>query len=250
MGAVVAKPNRRLALKRLRRRRMAKVVGGLAMLCVYGVLLSIVWAAAYAIVRPPMSTLAFMRALEGQQVRAEWRPLEDISPHLIYAVVASEDSLFCSHNGFDLDALKLAISDARNGKSLRGASTISQQTAKNAFLWNGGGYVRKAGEAWFTVWVEFFWSKRRILEIYLNLAEWGDGLFGAEAAAQARFGKSAADLTPREAALLAVVLPNPNTWRLDPPGDYVRQRAGVIQQRMRVVANDGLAGCVLDPRST
>jgi monofunctional biosynthetic peptidoglycan transglycosylase len=174
-------------------------------------------------------------------------PIEKISPQLVLAVIAAEDAQFCNHGGIDWDAVEKAREWNRKNpdRNRRGGSTISQQTAKNVFFWNGGGMPRKAGEAWMTYVIEAVWGKRRIMEMYLNVAEWGDGLFGAEAAAQARFGKSAAELTAREAALLAAVLPSPNKWRAVNPGPYVRKRAGSIQGRMRVVANEGYAACVL-----
>ncbi|MBY9066458.1 monofunctional biosynthetic peptidoglycan transglycosylase [Hyphomonas sp. WL0036] len=194
----------------------------------------------------PGTILMTQRAMQGEDVRRDWVSLDKISPRLVYAVIAAEDAKFCTHGGIDWDAIEQAREyNARNpGKRRRGGSTISQQTAKNVFFWNGGGMPRKAGEAWMTYVIETVWGKRRIMEMYLNVAEWGDGLFGAEAAAQARFGKSAADLTEREAALLAAVLPSPNKWSADNPGPYVRRRASSIQGRMRVVANEGYAACV------
>jgi len=205
---------------------------------------------AYALVlkaAPVPGTINMMtRAVEGETLRRKMVSIDDISPNLVLAVIAAEDTKFCEHNGIDKDAIEQAISDYRKGKGLRGASTITQQTAKNVFLWNGGGFARKAVEAWFATFIDGMWGKRRVMEAYLNVAEWGDGIFGAEAAAQARFGKSAADLTEREAALLAAVLPSPNKWRIDPPGPYVSQRAGTLQARMRVVRSEGLAACVLD----
>ena len=207
----------------------------------------------------PGTLLMTQRAMQGQEVERDWVSLDRISPRLVYAVIAAEDAKFCTHGGIDWDAIEQARDDnAKNpGKRRRGGSTISQQTAKNVFFWNGGGMPRKAGEAWMTYVIETVWGKRRIMEMYLNVAEWGDGLFGAEAAAQARFGKSAADLTEREAALLAAVLPSPNKWSADNPGPYVRRRASSIQGRMRVVANEGYAACVfgedapkLPPRET
>ena len=194
---------------------------------------------------PTLPTVTMMqRALSGEDVRREWARIEDISPHLVHAVIGAEDSRFCEHSGIDWEATREQL-DAPGGPS-RGASTVTQQTAKNVFLWNGGGYPRKAAEAWFALVGDAVWGKRRTLEIYLNVAEWGDGLFGAEAAAQTRFGKPASELTPREAALLAAVLPSPNRWRVDPPGPYVSKRAGTLQARARVVEGEGLAGCVLD----
>lgn len=194
----------------------------------------------------PGTILMSQRAGQGEEVRANWTPLDKISPRLVYAVIAAEDAKFCTHGGIDWDAVEAAREwNAKNpDRNRRGGSTISQQTAKNVFFWNGGGMARKAGEAWMTYVIEAVWGKRRIMEVYLNVAEWGDGLFGAEAAAQARFGKSAADLTEREAALLAAVLPSPNRWRAVNPGPYVQRRASSIQGRMRVVANEGYAACV------
>lgn len=192
----------------------------------------------------PPSILMGQRTLEGETVRREAVPLARISPHLVHAVIGAEDSRFCTHHGFDTEAIREALAGLRAGERRRGASTISQQTAKNVFLWNGGGWVRKGMEAWFTLLIEARWPKPRIIEAYLNIAEWGDGLFGAEAAAQARFGVSAADLTPHQAALLAAALPNPNSWRVDPPGPYVASRAASLQARAGVVRREGYAECV------
>lgn len=193
----------------------------------------------------PGSILMVQRALSGETVRRDWIPLNRISPNLVYAVIAAEDSGFCAHKGIDMKAIQKALEDRTKGQGLRGASTITQQTAKNAFLWNGGGFARKTVEAWFATLIDFSWGKRRVMEQYLNLAEWGDGLFGAEAAAQARFGTSALDLTERQAALLAAVLPSPNKWRVDPPGPYVLKRADTLQARMRVVKGEDLGACAL-----
>lgn len=195
--------------------------------------------------QPPLTANMAGSAINGQALKRDPVPLERISPNLVYAVIAAEDSKFCQHDGLDLDAIQKAIAERKAGGKLRGASTISQQTAKNVFLWNGGGFARKGLEAWMTLVIEHAWNKPRIMEVYLNVAEWGDGIYGAEAASQARFGKSAQDLSTREAALLAAVLPSPNKWRVDPPGQYVSGRASMLQKRMNVVKNDGLASCVL-----
>ncbi len=227
-----------------RLRRFARAAGLGIVALVVG---SIFWAGYYGAAPPPGTLLMAQRALSGQAVNHPWTPLEEISPHLVTAVVAAEDTRFCLHGGIDFDAIDQALEELKNGKRLRGASTISQQTAKNAFLWNGGGWLRKGGEAWMTVLIETLWPKRRIMEVYLNVAEWGDGAFGAEAAAQARFGKSAKHLTAHEAALLASVLPNPHKWRVDPPGPYVRKRSGTVRARMAQVRRDGLDACVLKP---
>jgi monofunctional biosynthetic peptidoglycan transglycosylase len=178
-------------------------------------------------------------AMKGVEVRSKWVDLKDMSPHLVRAVIASEDQNFCTHEGFDIKEIQKAMQAAENGGDLRGASTISQQTAKNVFLWNGGGWFRKGLEAYFTVVMEKMWSKPRIMETYLNVAEWGDGIYGAEQAAQERFGVSAKNLTPSQAAALAAVLPSPNRWKVDPVADgdgqtrrprYVRGRS--VRERL------------------
>jgi len=204
-----------------------------------------VYAVGLRFVPVPGTILMVQRMTEGETLRQHTVSLDAISPHLVRAVIAAEDTRFCQHRGIDAAALRKAIGEYRSGKGLRGASTITQQTAKNVFFWNGGGLVRKAGEAWMSTLIDITWGKPRVMTAYLNVAEWGDGLFGAEAAAQVRFGKSASDLTPSEAALLAAVLPNPNTWRLDPPGPYVRKRAATLRARMETVRRDGLDDCVL-----
>ena len=203
------------------------------------------YAFALKILPVPGTILMAQRALSGEDVKRDWARLEDISPHLVSAVIAGEDARFCQHDGIDWEAVQDAISDNQSRTRRRGGSTITQQTAKNVFLWNGGGFIRKVPETWLASFVDYVWGKKRVIEIYLNVAEWGDGLFGAEAAAQARFGKSAKDLSPREAALLAAVLPSPNKWRLDPPGEYVNGRARTLQARLYVVRNEGYADCVL-----
>jgi len=192
----------------------------------------------------PTTILMVQRGLGGEDVRRDWTRLDDISPYMAQAVMGGEDSRFCEHDGIDWAAIEQAFEENQEGGRRRGGSTITQQTAKNVFFWNGGGYVRKAGEAWFASLIDFTWGKRRVMEVYLNVAEWGDGIFGVEAAAQNRFGKSAKDLSQQEAALLAAVLPSPNKWRLDPPTDFVRGRAGTLRKRMAVIRNSNYASCV------
>ncbi len=194
---------------------------------------------------PPTINMAGM-AMKGIEVRSTWVDLKDISPHLVRAVIASEDQNFCTHDGFDIKEIQKAMQAAENGGDLRGASTISQQTAKNVFLWNGGGWFRKGLEAWFTANVEWMWSKPRIMETYLNVAEWGDGIYGVEQAAQERFDVSAKDLSPRQAAALAAVLPSPNRWKVT--GQYASGRRNTrIQSLMAMVKRDGLDTCVVGP---
>ncbi len=199
----------------------------------------------YRFVPPPVTLLMLERAAEGQTITRAWRPLTRISPRLSAAVIAAEDSGFCRHHGFDLRAMEAAAAhnEARPG-AIRGGSTISQQTAKNVFLWPGRDYVRKGLEAGFTVLEEALWGKRRILEVYLNVVEWGPGVFGAEAAAQHYFHRDAADLTPGEAARLAAILPSPLKWRPVRPGRYVRRRSARIGAGAEEVREDELDGCV------
>ncbi|BAI73049.1 monofunctional biosynthetic peptidoglycan transglycosylase [Azospirillum sp. B510] len=223
-------------MRRLLRWALIGVVGLVAV--------SLLWAALYRVVPPPVTPLMLIRAIGGSGLSRDWEPLDRISPALVEAVIASEDSGFCGHGGFDWAAIEDAFEENEDGKRLRGGSTISQQTAKNAFLWPDRSWARKGAEAWFTLLIEQLWSKRRILEVYLNIIEWDDGVYGAEAAARHHFGKSAAALTRREAALLAVVLPNPRDWSPTRPGPYVARRAGVIERRMALVRRDGLADCV------
>jgi monofunctional biosynthetic peptidoglycan transglycosylase len=209
------------------------------------VLAPVTWALAYLFFDPPSTVLMMQRVAEGQTIRRHPVPLNRMSPHIVRAVIAAEDANFCSHDGFDVDAIQDAMASNARGERTRGASTISQQTAKNLFLWPQRSWLRKAFETYFTALIEFMWPKRRIMEAYLNAAEWGDGNFGVEAAARARFGVSAADLTPLQAARLAAVLPSPNRWRADNPGPYVRRRAASIVERARVVRDERRAACVL-----
>jgi monofunctional biosynthetic peptidoglycan transglycosylase len=188
----------------------------------------------FAVVPVPPTPLMLVRAASGADMVRDWTPIESISPHLAAAVVAAEDTRFCSHHGFDLEALTAAWRGYRSsvrGRRLRGGSTISQQTVKNVFLWPDRSWARKALEAWLTIYAETIWSKRRMLEIYLNVAEWGDGVYGAEAAARKHFGKAARELIAPEAARLAAVLPNPRRWSPSAPGPYVAGRAATIGAR-------------------
>jgi len=172
-----------------------------------------------------------------------WRNYNQISAQLPLAVVASEDQRFPEHSGFDLQQIKKAMDEAQRGRRARGASTISQQVAKNLFLWNGHSWVRKGLEAWFTVLIETLWPKKRILEVYLNSAQFGYGIYGAEAAAQAFFRKPAARLTRDEAARLAAVLPNPVRMRADRPSGYVQRRQREIARQMAALGGTSyLAG--------
>jgi Cu+-exporting ATPase len=215
---------------------------------VIAVFIPVGWVVLYAVVPVPGTLLMLGRMLEGDGARYDWVSIRDVSPNLVRAVIASEDQSFCTHAGFAWDEIDAAVKRAeKTGRPVRGASTITQQTAKNAFLWPGRSYIRKGVEAYFTVLVEAFWSKRRIMEVYLNIAEWGPGVFGAEAAAQHWFKKPAKDLTVREAAALAAILPNPRRYKAAESGPYITGRTGVITRRAGGVRATGGASCVLKP---
>ena len=228
-------------------RHLIKIFGAILAIAL---IIPILWVLLYGIVEAPTTILMAQRAGQGESIAHRTMPLSRISPHLVRAVIAAEDARFCEHRGFDVQAIEKAVkynkrAQKRGSTKRRGASTISQQTAKNLFLWPQRSWVRKGLEVYFTFLIETIWPKRRIMEAYLNAAEWGDGAFGAEAAARTRFGKSAADLSAAEASRLAAVLPSPNKWNPVSPGPYVRGRARAIQARASVVRSSGLASCVL-----
>jgi monofunctional biosynthetic peptidoglycan transglycosylase len=184
-----------------------------------------------------MITRAIEHKLDGKEMVCshDWEPLENISTNMQKAVIASEDGNFLTHHGFDFDAIQKAMKDNEKGKKLKGGSTISQQTAKNVFLWQGRSYVRKGLEAYFTVLIELIWGKERIMEVYLNSIEMGDGVYGAEAAAQYWYRKSAADLTKREAAGIAAILPNPRRFSATNSSSYINRKKGRIVKLMNYV---------------
>ncbi|NLX29134.1 MAG: monofunctional biosynthetic peptidoglycan transglycosylase [Bacteroidales bacterium] len=187
-------------------------------------------------VTPLMVIRTVQQATAGKEIRMQhdWVAMKKISPQLQLAVIASEDQNFVNHWGFDLEAIDKAIKDSeKRNRKPRGASTISQQTAKNLFLWPGRSWVRKGLEVWFTGWIELLWSKKRILHVYLNIIEMGDGIYGAEAAARHFFGIPAEKLTSRQAATLAAVLPNSRRYNAASPGPYVSGRIGWIQGQMQ-----------------
>ena len=229
-----------------RRRRVGPFLRRLALI----VLLLIVFAPplgvlVYRIVPPPITELMVQRLVQGYGMDYQWRPLSQISPALTQAAVASEDARFCTHHGFDFEAMQKAMAhnERRPGK-IKGGSTISQQTAKNVFLWPGRSYLRKGIEAWYTVLIEALWGKRRIMEVYLNVVEFGQGVYGAQAAAQHFFHEDASQLSPSQAAHLIAVLPDPLKWRVVDPGRYVASRSRRVDGAIGTVREDGLAGCV------
>ncbi len=192
----------------------------------------------------PITPLMVSRAIEGRGIDHRWKPLNQISPNLVRAVVAAEDSHFCEHMGFDIEAMQKAFANNQKGGRVRGGSTIRQQTATNICLWEGRSYLRKGLEAYFTVLIEAGWGKRRIMEVYLNSIEWGPGIYGAEAAAQRIFKKPARNLTVTQAARLAAILPSPLKWKAARPGPYVARRSRRIGAATGTVRRDGLDGCV------
>jgi len=198
-------------------------------------LFSIFIVVVYKWVPVPFTPLMAIRYFENpdEPVEHDWVPMEDISRHLQLAVIASEDQNFANHSGFDFKAIEKAMEDNRSGRKIRGASTISQQTAKNVFLWPGRTWFRKGLEAYFTFLIEIIWSKERILEVYLNSIEMGKGVYGAEAASQYWFKKNASDLGPYEAAAIAAVLPNPREYRANPASGFIQGRKNWIVRQMR-----------------
>ncbi|MBN8783484.1 MAG: monofunctional biosynthetic peptidoglycan transglycosylase [Sphingobacteriales bacterium SCN 48-20] len=190
-------------------------------------------------VNPPITVTQFVSWVTGHGMKRDYVSRNNISFEAKLAVIASEDQLFADHRGFDWKSIEKAMkyNEKKPGRQ-RGGSTISQQVAKNVFLWQGGGYFRKGLEAYFTFMIETFWSKERILEVYLNVSEMGDGIFGIEAAAQSYFGKPAKDLNRREAALVAACLPSPKRYKVKPPSPYVSGRATKIAQQMAFLFPD------------
>ena len=209
------------------------------------ILVSVLWVLAYRFVNPPITLTQAGDALWGNGLSREWVPLERISRNMVRAAIAGEDGKFCSHNGFDTQAIEAAMRrNASGGHILRGGSTISQQTAKNVFLWQGGGYFRKGIEAWFTLLIETLWGKQRIMEVYLNVAETGIGTYGVQAGAQRYFHHDAASLTPIEASRMAAIFPLPKRREAIDPAGFTRRYGNLILRRMNVVAQSRLDTCV------
>ncbi len=224
-------------------RRAARALAWTLLACSLGSVLAVL-ALRYM---PPLTTSFIVQARiaallgegEAPQFRRQWRPLQAISPQLQLAVIASEDQRFAEHQGFDYRQIRRALDEANRGGRARGASTISQQVAKNLFLWGGHSWMRKALEAWFTLLIETAWPKQRILEMYLNIAEFGPGIYGAEAAARAFFDRPAQNLGREQAARLAAVLPSPRRMNAGKPSRYVLQRQQQIEAQMRALGGTG-----------
>lgn len=217
-------------------KRIGLVVGKVIL---WFVLVSVLWVLAYRFINPPITLLMMQRNWERKadgkpaKIDKKWVKFEDISDNMKRAAVSAEDQLFLQHMGFDIKAIEKAYANNAKGKKMRGGSTISQQTAKNVFLWSSRSFIRKGFEAYFTLLIELLWSKERILEVYLNVIEMGDGIYGAEAAAQTYYGKSCHKLTKGEAALIAACFPNPRRWTPNKATGYIRHRQYLIMRNMR-----------------
>lgn len=207
----------------------------------YFVLISLLWVLIYRFVPPPVTATML---LDRNGITKDWVPLDELDPDMARAAIAAEDSKFCSHHGFDTDAIQDAVIRNMSGGKIRGGSTISQQTAKNAFLWQGGGFFRKGLEAYFTVLVELLWPKKRIMEVYLNIAETGIGTYGAEAGAIRYFGHGADRLSRTEAARIAAVLPSPKKRAAKAPTGFTRRYGNSVARRIGIVKRDGLDACL------
>ncbi len=236
-------------------RALGRLLRRLLLLAVSLVLLSIGLVIVLRWVNPPTSAFIvearwqswFDKDPQPWQLRQDWRDLTALSPQAAIAVVASEDQKFPTHAGFDLQQIRIAMDEAERGGRVRGASTISQQVAKNLFLWSGQNLLRKGLEAYFTVLIEALWPKQRILEVYLNYAQFGRGIYGVQAASKVFFHHDAATLQPAEAALLAAVLPNPLRLRADAPSAYVRRRRDEIVAQMQALGGPAWLRGVLPP---
>ena len=218
----------------------------LALLVAAFVVISFLWVLAYRFVPVPTTWLMLRDALTGRHVERKWTALADIAPAMPRAVIGAEDANFCAHNGFDVDAMTDALVHNASSSRIRGGSTISQQTAKNAFLWPGRSYVRKGLEAWFTFLIEQLWGKKRIMEVYLNIAEMGPGIYGVGAAAEHYFGVPARSLTAAQSSRLAAILPQPIKRDAAKPGKQTRRYARRIEKRVKVVKTEGIDFCLTE----
>jgi monofunctional glycosyltransferase len=230
--------------RRTRKPMLRRIVGWIAKLIVAVIVISVLWVLAYRFVNPPITATMLGDIVAGRGAQREWMPITEIDRDMVRAAIAAEDSKFCSHHGFDFVAIEDAMQRNASGGRIRGGSTISQQTAKNAFLWQSGGYARKGAEAWFTFLIEHLWGKRRIMEVYLNLAETGIGTYGVNAGAERYYGHDASAMTALEAARIAAVLPLPKERGAVAPKGFTRRYGNTIAARIPIVARDGLDACV------
>ena len=234
---------------RTRRRRgwFGRVAGWIVKMVLIFLVGSLLWVLAYRFVNPPVTFTMLGDVISGNGARRDWMPIGQVDRDMVRAVIAGEDSKYCTHAGFDRQAIEEAMRrNARGGRVIRGGSTISQQTAKNAFLWQGGGYFRKGLEAWFTFLIENLWDKRRIMEVYLNVAETGIGTYGVNAGAQRYFDHDASSLTATEAARIAAIFPLPKRREAITPTGFTRRYGNMISARMGAVRRDRLDACVYE----
>lgn len=233
-----------MTLRQRRRSWPRRIFGWVMKAAVAFVLLSILWVVVLRFVPPPITLTMLGDVVGGHGVTKSWREIGDIDPDMPRAAIGGEDGRFCQHNGFDYAAIAAAVRRNADGGRIRGGSTISQQTAKNVFLWQGGGYFRKALEAWFTVLIEQLWGKRRIMEVYLNVAETGIGTYGVAAGAERYYDHSAARLSASEAARIAAVLPLPKERAVVSPTGFTRRYGNSIRARLGIVRRDRLDSCI------
>src|SRR3954454_24011154 len=236
------------SIPKYKRKRKASMIGrifGWLVKLIVGVFLfSILWVLAYRFINPPITFTMIGDVVAGRGAHKDWMPISEIDRDMVRAAIAAEDGKFCSHRGFDFEAIEDAMKRNASGGRIRGGSTISQQTAKNAFLWQGGGYARKGVEAWFTFLIEHLWGKRRIMEVYLNLAETGIGTYGVNAGSQRYFGHDASAMSATEAARMAAILPLPKARGAVAPKGFTRRYGNTIASRIPIVGRDGLDACV------
>jgi len=223
---------------------LRRLIGWVVKIILAFLIVSVLWVLAYRFVNPPVTFNMIGDLIAGRGVHKSWMPIGEIDRDMVRAAIAAEDSKFCSHHGFDFEAIEDAMKRNASGGRIRGGSTISQQTAKNAFLWNGGGYARKGVEAWFTFLIEHLWDKRRIMEVYLNLAETGIGTYGVDAGSQRYFGHDSSAMSATEAARIAAILPLPKKRGAIAPKGFTRRYGNTIAARIGVVGRDGLDACV------
>jgi monofunctional biosynthetic peptidoglycan transglycosylase len=239
---------RKSTIPQYKRRRprsfVRRLVGWIVKIVLAFFLISILWVLVYRFINPPLTVAMVGDVFAGRGLHKDWMPIDRIDRDMVRASIAAEDSKFCSHRGFDFEAIEDAMKRNASGGRIRGGSTISQQTAKNAFLWNGGGYARKGVEAWFTFLIEHLWGKRRIMEVYMNLAETGVGTYGVNAGSDRYFGHDASAMSAMEAARIAAILPLPKKRGAIAPKGFTRRYGNTIAARIPIVARDRLDACV------
>ncbi len=221
-----------------------RITSLLSRAAIWFVAVSLIWVAIYRVVPPPITFTMIGNAIDGRPITKDWMSLSRIDPNMARAAIGGEDWNFCRHHGFDFAAIQQAMKENERGRRIRGGSTISQQTAKNAFLWQGGGFFRKGLETWFTALIELIWGKHRIMEVYLNIAETGIGTYGANAGALRYFRHDASHLSTSEAARIAAVLPQPKKREAVAPSGFTRRHGNKIAGRVGVVKRSAMDACL------